>query len=67
MQWGKDAICAMQEFTQLFIVLILWLRLAAGRLNVNSHYQMLWHCSKSVIDVGAGCPDVLTYGYMSTF
>jgi len=45
MQWGKNAICAMQEFTWLFIVLILWLRLAAAHLNVNSHYQILWHCN----------------------
>jgi len=67
MQCGKGAICAMQEFIRLFIVLILWLRLAAGGLNVNSHHQMLWHCSKSVIDVGAGCLVVLTYGYMCTF
>ena len=48
MQWGKDAICAMWEFARLFTVLILWLRLAAAHLNVNSHHQMLWHCSKSV-------------------
>jgi len=64
MQWGKDAICAMQEFTWLFIVLILRLRLAAGCLNVNSRYQMLWHCSKSMTGVGVGCPDMFTYGYM---
>jgi hypothetical protein len=48
MQWGKDAICVLQEFTRLFVVLILWLQLSAAHLNVNSHYQMLWHGSKSV-------------------